>query len=412
MSAADFSAFDAHMMRIALAMARRGLGATAPNPAVGAVIADEATGEVIARGWTQPGGRPHAETEALKRAGTRAKGATLYVTLEPCAHHGKTPPCADAVIAAGVRRVVIGVEDPDPRTHSDGVARLMAAGIVVQTGLLADEARRVTLGHILRVTARRPFVQLKMALASDGTVPRGAHGRPLLVTGEAARAAAHRLRAESDAILVGSGTARDDDPVLTCRLPGLADRSPVRIVLSRTLGLDPGLKLVRTARDVPTWVFTEDGADAEKVRVLEAGGVRVFRVPGADSPSPCGEGSGAEAAATSDVLESPSPGLPHKGGGEVEAGGLSLGDVLARLADEGITRLLVEGGETVWRAFAAERLVDEVVLFQAGGNGGGPLAPAALAVRYAPGLDLALAAHRRVGEDAVAFLRVRGAEAS
>jgi diaminohydroxyphosphoribosylaminopyrimidine deaminase/5-amino-6-(5-phosphoribosylamino)uracil reductase len=196
MSAGDLSAFDHHMMRVALAMARRGLGTAAPNPAVGAVVADEATGELIARGWTQPGGRPHAEPEALRRAGERARGATLYVTLEPCAHFGKTPPCADAIIAAGVRRVVIGVGDPDPRTRGDGIARLKAAGIAVEVGLDAEEARWVTLGHILRVTERRPFVQLKMALAADGTVPRGANGRPLMVTGAAARAYGHRLRAE------------------------------------------------------------------------------------------------------------------------------------------------------------------------------------------------------------------------
>lgn len=277
------------MMRVALAMARRGLGTAAPNPAVGAVVADEATGELIARGWTQPGGRPHAEPEALRRAGERARGATLYVTLEPCAHFGKTPPCADAIIAAGVRRVVIGVGDPDPRTRGDGIARLKAAGIAVEVGLDAEEARWVTLGHILRVTERRPFVQLKMALAADGTVPRGANGRPLMVTGAAARAYGHRLRAECDAILIGAGTARDDDPELTCRLPGLEGRSPVRVLLSRALDLPDGLKLVRTARDVPTWIFTGEDASVERMRALEAAGVRILRLA---SPPPCGEGAG------------------------------------------------------------------------------------------------------------------------
>lgn len=275
------------MMRVALAMARRGLGTAAPNPAVGAVVADEATGELIARGWTQPGGRPHAEPEALRRAGERARGATLYVTLEPCAHFGKTPPCADAIIAAGVRRVVIGVGDPDPRTRGDGIARLKAAGIAVEVGLDAEEARWVTLGHILRVTERRPFVQLKMALAADGTVPRGANGRPLMVTGAAARAYGHRLRAECDAILIGAGTARDDDPELTCRLPGLEGRSPVRVLLSRALDLPDGLKLVRTARDVPTWIFTGEDASVERMRALEAAGVRILRLA---SPPPCGGG--------------------------------------------------------------------------------------------------------------------------
>lgn len=365
----SFTAFDEHMMGIALTLARRGLGTTAPNPAVGAVVADEATGEVIARGVTQPGGRPHAETEALRRAGTRAKGATLYVTLEPCAHHGKTPPCADAVIAAGLGRVVIGVEDPDMRTRGEGIARMREAGIRVDVGCLGGEARWATLGHILRVGARRPFVQLKMALAHDGELPRGTAGQALFVTGAESLAAAHRFRAESDAILIGAGTARDDNPELTCRLPGLAGRSPIRVVLSRTLDLSPDLKLVRTAREVPVWIVTGEDPDADKVRVLEAAGVRVLRMP--------------------------------------SSGGRSrVADVLKHLAKEGVTRLLVEGGEVVWRSFSAERLVDEVVLFQAHGEGKGDLSPPALAVRYAPGLDLALATHRLVGADALSTYRV------
>jgi diaminohydroxyphosphoribosylaminopyrimidine deaminase/5-amino-6-(5-phosphoribosylamino)uracil reductase len=365
----SFTPFDEHMMGIALMLARRGLGTVAPNPSVGAVIADETTGEVIARGMTQPGGRPHAETEALRRAGPRARGATLYVTLEPCAHHGKTPPCADAVIAAGLARVVVGVEDPDPRTGGDGIQRLRDAGVRVSVGCRKEEARWVTLGHILRVSARRPFVQLKMALAHDGELPRGAAGQALFVTGPESLALAHRYRAETDAILIGAGTARDDNPELTCRLPGLAGRSPVRVVLSRTLDLAPDLKLVRTARDVPVWVFTDQAADAEKARALEAAGVRVLRVPS-------------------------------------EGGRLRLKGVLRQLAGEGITRLLVEGGEAVWASVAAERLVDEVVLFQAHGDGKGDLSPAALAARYAPGLDLALARHRQVGADTVSTFRV------
>lgn len=365
----SFSPFDEQMMKIALTLARRGLGTVAPNPCVGAVIANEVTGEVIARGMTQPGGRPHAETEALKRAGERSRGATLYVTLEPCAHHGKTPPCADAVIAAGISRVVVGVEDPDPRTRGDGVQRLRDAGIRVSVGCRARDARWVTLGHILRVSARRPFVQLKMALAHDGELPRGAAGQALFVTGPESLALAHRFRAESDAILIGAGTARDDNPELTCRLPGLTGRSPVRVVLSRSLDLASDLKLVRTARDVPVWVFTGDAPDEGRVRALEAAGVRIFRQPS-------------------------------------EGGRLRLASVLETLAEEGITRLLVEGGEAVWVWFAAGRMVDEVVLFQAHGDGKGDLSPAALAVRYAPGLDLSPASHRRVGADAVSTYRV------
>lgn len=365
----SFTPFDQHMMAVALMMARRALGTAAPNPAVGAVIADEATGELIARGATQPGGRPHAETEAIRRAGARARGATLYVTLEPCAHHGKTPPCADAIIDAGLRRVVVGVEDPDPRTHGDGIARLRAAGVVVETGLLAKTARWVTLGHILRITAARPFVQLKMALASDGSLPRGVGGKPLLVTSAEALAAGHRLRAESDAILVGAGTVRDDDPDLTCRLPGLAARSPIRVVLSRTLDLPLQLKLVQTARKVPVWILTGEGADPARVRALEDLGVRVLPV--------------------ADVGRVP-----------------SIRNALALLAGEGVTRLLVEGGEIVWRAFAAEWLVDEVALFLAGGEGKGSPSAAVLAGEYVPGLHLNPTAQRRVGGDTLSMFRV------
>jgi diaminohydroxyphosphoribosylaminopyrimidine deaminase/5-amino-6-(5-phosphoribosylamino)uracil reductase len=366
--AMSFTPFDQHMMGIALMMARRGLGTTAPNPSVGAVIADEATGELIARGVTQPGGRPHAETEALGRAGARARGATLYVTLEPCAHHGKTPPCADAVVAAGIGRVVIGVDDPDPRVKGDGIARLRAAGIKVDVGLDAEEARWATLGHILRVTERRPFVQLKMALGRDGRVPQGASGNPVFVTGPEARATGHLLRAGSDAILVGGRTVRDDDPELTCRLPGLSGRSPIRVVMSQTLDISPGSRLVGTAQSVPVWVFTAEDAARDKVEAMTSRGVRVFRVQ-----------SGASR--------------------------LSIGTVLAELAAEGVTRLLVEGGASIWRAFAAEHLVDEVALFQAGAGDDATVSHA-LVAGFAPGLDLALASRRRVGADMLSVFRV------
>lgn len=370
----SFTPFDAHMMDVALMMARRGNGTTAPNPSVGAVIADEATGELIARAVTRPGGRPHAETEALARAGARAKGATLYVTLEPCAHHGKTPPCADAVIAAGVKRVVIGIEDPDPRTAGQGTARLRAAGIDVATGLRGAEARWVTLGHILRVTERRPFVQLKMALGPDGAVPRGTNGTAVFVTGPEARAVTHVLRAQADAILIGGATARDDDPDLTCRLPGLAWRSPVRVVMSETLDLPEDFKLVRTAGAVPTWVLTGSG-DPEKAQALADKGVRVLTI-----------GDGAAA--------------------------LSVHSALAALAEQGLTRLLVEGGPSIWRAFAAAGLADEVMVFAAGAAHAGGVDPAALAARYAPGLDLALTSERRAGPDRLATFRVRHAAAT
>jgi len=357
--------FDLAMMRIALRMAERGLGTAAPNPAVGAVIADEATGEVIARGWTQPGGRPHAETEALGRAGARARGTTLYVTLEPCAHHGQTPPCTDAVIAAGVRRVVIGVGDPDPRTAGEGIARLRDAGLTVSVGVLDREARWVTLGHILRITEQRPLVTLKLATDAAGAVAPGDGGAPRWVTGPDARAAGHLLRAEADAILVGAGTVAADNPELTCRLPGLAARSPVRIVLGGSNRLDPAARLFATARTVPVIVY-RDGTNLAEDRQLEASGAEVVPLPESSLPA-----------------------------------------VLAHLAGRGLTRLLVEGGPKVWRSFAEAGLVDEVVLFMAG-HGGTSDALRALEAHLGA-IALEMADRRPVGPDTMWRLRRVGA---
>ena len=324
----DRGTFDRHMMAIALTMARRGLGQTAPNPSVGAVIANEATGEVIGRAVTAPGGRPHAETVAIAEAGPRAKGATLYVTLEPCSHHGHTAPCADAVIASGIARVVVAILDPDPRVAGRGIDKLKASGIQVERGLGAAEARWITRGHIVRVTERRPFITLKMALNSSGHVAHGSEGKPVWVTGEASRAQGHLLRARSDAILVGSGTIRDDDPELTCRLPGLSARSPARVVLSNSLSLPLDCKLTASSNDVPVWIVCGFGADAARRSALKAKGAQVIPV--------------------------------------TEVGGrLWLPAVMEALIERGITRLLVEGGPTIWRAFAEASLVDEVALFMA-----------------------------------------------
>lgn len=357
--------FDSDMMTIALRMAERGLGQVAPNPSVGAVIADEATGEVIARGWTQTGGRPHAETEALGRAGARARGATMYVTLEPCSHHGKTGPCAQAIIDAGVKRVVVAIADPDPRVAGRGVAMLREAGIQVATGAMAEQARWSTLGHILRITEARPFVQLKLALGADGAVPRGDRGQPAWVTSAEARAHGTMLRAEADAILVGARTIVDDDPLLTCRLPGLAERSPVRVVLSSGLHVPVQARVFATAREVPTWVLTADAAGADRQRLSDLG-VDVITV----APS----------------------------------GPLEIGDVLTALADEGVTRLLVEGGPTVWRAFSDAGLVDEVVVFQARGGDGGAMAAAQ---RYVNLDGMTLTSTQLLAEDEIAVLRAK-----
>ncbi len=361
--------FDAHMMGIALRMAERGLGRTAPNPSVGAVIADEGSGEVIARGWTAPGGRPHAETEAIARAGARARGATMYVTLEPCSHHGATPPCAEAIIAAGLKRVVCAIEDPDPRVAGRGLSALRGAGIAVERGLMAQAAHWMAAGHILRVTERRPFVVAKLALAADGSVPRGAQGQPVWATSPAARAAGHLLRARADAILVGRRTVIDDDPLLNCRLPGLADRSPVRVVIARKLEGLHRTRLALTAHGCGgLWVFCGQDGDATQ---LEAAGARVFRV--------------AEIGAE-----------------------LWLPSVMETLVAEGITRLLVEGGPATWRAVSTAGLVDEVVLFQARAKSGVAL-PEASAIaalqRYVATTSLQLFDHRTVGSDDMMVLR-------
>ena len=237
---------DSQFMQMALNMAWRGLGTTAPNPSVGAVIVDD-RGVILGRGRTQPGGRPHAEVEALARAGEKACGATLYVTLEPCSHTGKSPPCADAVIEAGIRRVVCALRDPDERVAGKGFARLREAGIEVFENILHDEAHWLTLGHILRVTEQRPFVQLKLATDADGLIAPG-DGAPVWVTGEEARARGHLLRAQADAILVGIGTVLADDPALDCRLPGLEGQSPDIIVLDRKKRLPQESKIAASRR--------------------------------------------------------------------------------------------------------------------------------------------------------------------
>ena len=317
-------ALDLRFMQLALSLGRRGLGRTWPNPAVGAVVVKD--GVIVGRGWTQPGGRPHAETEALKRAGKAAKGATLYVTLEPCSHHGKTPPCVDAIIRAGIARVVSALEDPNPEVAGQGYARLRERGIAVEAGLEAAAAARLHAGHIRRMRDGRPQVLLKLAASSDGKA--GLPGRkPAGITGEAARARVHQMRAESDAILVGIGTVLSDDPHLTCRLSGMMEWSPVRVILDARLRIPLATSIVGTARETPTWVFATPNASPVAEDILKAKGVEVFRVDGKD-------------------------------------GRLDLKAVLKALAGRGITRLMVEGGPTVAAAFIKADLVDEAALFR------------------------------------------------
>jgi diaminohydroxyphosphoribosylaminopyrimidine deaminase / 5-amino-6-(5-phosphoribosylamino)uracil reductase len=323
-------ATDDAFMAVALAMAKRGLGTTAPNPSVGAVIVDAVSGAIIAEGWTQPGGRPHAETHALGQAGARARGATLYVTLEPCSHTGHTGPCADAVIAAGLSRVVVGIEDPDVRVSGAGIARLRAAGITVDVGVLRDACFQMNIGHIRRVTESRPFVQVKIAVGADGLVPRGDAGQPTWITGPDARAHGHLLRAETDAILVGIGTVLADNPRLDCRLPGMAHRSPLRIVLDSKLQLPRDSQLWRTADALPLMVFTRPETARRNPSLRPGSAVEVV-------------------------------GVAQNAAGR----GLDLNQVLHVLAGRGITRLLVEGGPIVAGAFIAAGLADECVVFRA-----------------------------------------------
>jgi len=323
----DSKAADQRFMQLALTLGRRGQGRTWPNPAVGAVVVRD--GVIIGRGWTQPGGRPHAEPEALKRAGEAARDATLYVTLEPCSHVGKSPPCADAIIAAGIARVVSAIEDPNPEVAGQGHARLRAAGISVDIGLGALEAARDHAGHFRRIRDKRPHVILKLAVSSDDKI--GAAGRkPVAISGEAARARVHLLRAQCDAILVGIGTVQADDPLLTCRLPGMEARSPVRIVLDRSLRIPGTSRLVHSARETPLWVMTSSLAEAPAAMKLGAAGAHIMRVATTTTPPP----------------------------------GLDLLSVLHALSEKGITKLLVEGGARVASSFVAADLVDEVWLLR------------------------------------------------
>jgi len=317
---------DQRFMQLALTLGRRGQGRTWPNPAVGAVAVKD--GIVVGRGWTQPGGRPHAEPVALTHAGEAARGATLYVTLEPCSHVGKSPPCADAIIAAGIARVVSAIEDPNPEVAGQGHARLRAAGIAVDIGLGAAEAAHDHAGHFRRVRDKRPHVILKLAVSADDKIAAAGH-RPVAISGEAAKARVHLLRAQCDAILVGIGTALADDPLLTCRLPGMEARSPVRVVLDPRLRIQGTSRLVQSARETPLWVVASELAEAPAAMKLGAAGAQVIRL------------------------------APSK-----TSLGLDLAAVLHALADKGITRLLVEGGARVASSFVAAGLVDEVWLLR------------------------------------------------
>ena len=341
---------DEDHMAHALRLAARGLGHTWPNPAVGCVIVRD--GRVAGRGWTQPGGRPHAEQRALDQAGPLARGATAYVTLEPCAHHGQTPPCAEALIAAGIARVVSATTDPDPRVQGRGHAILRASGMAVTEGVLGAQARALNAGFLSRVQHGRPLVTLKLAMSLDGRIANGA-GASRWITGPPARRAVHGMRATHDAVMVGIGTALADDPALTVRDLGVAHQ-PLRIMLDTHLRLPTGSRLVRTARALPVWVCHGPDADpTARDRLAQAG---VALVPCPVGPS----------------------------------GHLDLQDTLRTLGTKGLTRVFCEGGGTLAAAMIADGLVDRLVTFHAGhafGAGGTPaLGPlAALPELAAPG---------------------------
>lgn len=328
---------DGHFMRAALTLARRGLGTVWPNPTVGCVLVKD--GAVVGRGWTQPGGRPHGETEALARAGARAAGATAYVSLEPCCHHGKTPPCTDALVAAGIARTVVAVEDPDPRVAGRGIARLREAGIAVETGLLAEEARAINAGFFLRLAQGRPLVTLKLATTLDGKIAT-ATGESRWITGEAARNRAHLLRATHDAVMVGAATVVADDPLLTCRLPGVTGRDPVRIVIDGSLRVPLTAKLVAEAKDVPTWMVHRRGVEAARLQAFLDCGVELIEVPFTKTSE------------------------------------MDLAVALAELGKRGLTRVLVEGGARVAGALLEADLVDRLAWFQAPALLGGDALPA------------------------------------
>lgn len=306
-----------HYMRAALSMARRGIGFTAPNPSVGCVIVKN--GHVVAMARTANGGRPHAETIALEKAGKNSEGATLYVTLDPCTHEGKTPPCINEIIKAKIKRVVIGSPDIDPRVNGKSKDALEVAGIEVIQYVLKKECESINAGFFNNINKKRPFVRIKSAVALDGKVA-CASGESQWITGEQARRHGHLLRSQSDSILVGSGTVEKDDPVLTSRLSGL-EHKIIRVVLDTNLSISEESQLVKTAKDHPLWIFCEDAAQKEE---LERYGTKIF------------------------VLKN-----------------LDLETVLAELAQNGVNSLLVEGGATIHSAFIKQGLADELHLYRA-----------------------------------------------
>jgi diaminohydroxyphosphoribosylaminopyrimidine deaminase/5-amino-6-(5-phosphoribosylamino)uracil reductase len=334
MSQMAVSDLDRRYMAAAIRLSRSHQGLTGTNPSVATLIVRD--GVIVGRGVTALGGRPHAETQALLEAGDRARGATAYVTLEPCAHHGRTPPCANALVTAGVARVVSAASDPDERVAGKGYAILRSSGIEVEENVLRAEAADYLAGYLIRSSKKRPEVTLKLALSRDGFIGTKGGGQAG-ITGTESRAQVHLMRAESDAILVGIGTVLADDPLLTCRLPGLESRSPIRIVLDSHLRLPLQSALVTTSGTVPVWSAASAGADPMKRQALEAAGCRILAT-------------------------------------ETDCGATALPELLDDLAAQGIATLMVEGGATVASSFLQEGLVDRLALFE----GPAAIGPAAI----------------------------------
>ena len=359
MTSIAFIPDDQRHMHHALTLGRRGMGQVWPNPAVGCVIVKE--GRVIGRGWTQVGGRPHAEAMALAQAGDAARGATAYVTLEPGAHQSpRGPSCASILVDAGVARVVGALEDPDPRTAGQGYARLRAAGIRVDTGLCADEARRDHAGFLLRVTQGRPFVTLKLAATLDGRIAT-ATGESQWITGPQARQFVHLMRAEHDAVMVGAGTARKDDPMLNVR--GFGDRrQPARVVWSRGLDIPTESNLARSAKDIPLWLVHGDSAAPDKIATWQGLRAEMIAIP--DSMA------------------------PHA--------------ALQGLAAKGLTRIFCEGGGQLAATLLQAGLVDELAVFSAGmviGSDGRSMTSDLGLTRLAAAPRFVLRDMRRIGAD-------------
>lgn len=308
-------------MQAALSLARRNLGQTWPNPSVGAVIVKD--GHIIAEGYTARGGRPHAETQAIEQAGASAEGATMYVSLEPCSHHGKTPPCTEAIIRSGIRHVVTACTDPNPQVSGKGIGQLKAAGIEVTEGVCSNEAANLNRGFFSVITRKRPFISLKIATSLDGKIATG-NGESKWITSAPAREYAHMLRSQYDAVATGIGTVLADDPQLTCRLPGLEDKSPVRVVFDSHLRLPEKSKLAQSARNIPVWCLH---TATEKSTKLESLGIKPLV--------------------------------------SASSGRVDVAEAMSLLAQQGITRLLVEAGAALSTAFLQSGLVDRMYWFRA-----------------------------------------------